>query len=181
MQAGVETLEALSEGLTDRDPRVHEARAEISKAEARLRKLQLRSLPWLDWAQGGAVFKANEPVSFEVGVAIDVPVTMWSAARTRAASQELAHAKLRLADAKAVAEQQLASQVRDAFAAQQRWEVENAHLASITEQATPMMALADPELQLELSARLDRARLRVLSALTKLVQELDELDGEAHR
>lgn len=177
----IPTVETLREGLAARDPNVSEAEAEIRRAQARLRRLQLSALPWLDWAQGGAVFKRDTPVSFEVGVAIDVPIYMWSAARTRAASQELSSAKLKLDDARQVAEQQLARRLRGAAAAKERWSVEKAHLDAITTHATPLLELADPLLKLELQSRLARAELRVLSALTDLVDALDRLDGEAHR
>ncbi len=175
------TIENLNEGLAGRDPDVREAEAEIRRSEARLRRLQLSALPWLDWAQGGAVFKRDTPVSFEVGVAIDVPIYMWSAARTRAASQDISAAKLQLTDARASAEQELARRLREAAAAKERWAVEKEHLDAVIEHVTPLLDVADPLLKLELQSRLARANLRVLSALIDLIDDLDRLNGEAHR
>ncbi|MCO4773600.1 MAG: TolC family protein [Deltaproteobacteria bacterium] len=175
------TREELLEGLEARDPRVREAEAEIARAEARLRRLQLRSLPWLDWAQGGAVFKAAQPVSFEVGVAVDVPVYMWSPARTRAASQELSSARLQRDEARKETEQRLASRLRSLEASRQRHAVERAHLEAIRATAEPLLDLADPLLELELQARMARASLRALNAFARVVEQLDRLDAEAHR
>ncbi len=173
--------DVLGAGLTERDPAVREAESEIARAQARLLRLQLGALPWFDWAQGGAIFKKDRPVSFEVGFAVDVPVYMWSAGRTRAASQELAAARLSRQEVEVGAQQRLARRVRAAHAARDRWQVETVHRDSITAQSEPLMALADAALQLELQARLTRAELRVLGAFIELVEQLDRLDDAAHR
>lgn len=179
--APLPAVEALGAGLTERDPAVREAESEIARSEARLLRLQLGALPWIDWAQGGAAFKKDRPTSFEVGFAVDVPIYMWSASRTRAASQELAAAKLSRQEVEEGAKQRLARRVRGAHAARDRWEVETAHQDAITAQSEPLMAVADPALQLELQARLVRAELRVLNAFIDLVEQLDRLDAAAHR
>jgi outer membrane protein TolC len=175
------TAARLLEGLTQRDPGVREAEAEILRAEARLHRLQLRSLPWLDWAQAGAVLRPDRPTSFQVGVALDVPIYYWSPARTRAASQELSGAKLRLREIEHRAEQRLARRVRAVGAARVGWLVEREHRDAVKEHATPMLAVADPLLKIELEARMERAEQRVLMAYIDLIQELDRLDGAAHR
>ncbi|MCP4872328.1 MAG: TolC family protein [Proteobacteria bacterium] len=180
-EAPLPAMDAMLDGLSNRNPRVREAEADIIRAEARLRRLQLRALPWLDWAQGGAVFRQDQPVSFEVGVAIDIPVYLWSPTRTQAAAQELAGAKLRMEEVEAAAERRLARRVRAAEAARERWTVETAHRDAVTEHATPLLELADPVLKIELEARIVRAQLRVLAAYTELVRELDRLDGASHR
>ena len=180
-QLPLPTLESLIDGAAARDPGVHEAQSEIRRAEARLRRQRLDALPWLDWAQAGASFKAQSPVAFEVGVAVDVPVYLWSSARTRAASQEVSGARLRLQEAELSTGRRLARRLRSAAAARERWVVEGDHLAAITAQAEPLMELADPAVQLELRARLVRAELRTLTALIELVRELDRLHAAAHR
>ncbi len=177
----VPTVESLSEGLTARNPDMREAESEIARAEARLRRAKLGALPWLDWAQGGAVFKKDQPTSFEIGFALDVPIYLWSPTRTRAASQEVAAAHLELKEVEQRAERRLARRVRATEAARQRWQVETEHRAAITAQADPLMELADPLLQLELQARLTRAELRVLSALIDLVDQVDRRDAAAHQ
>ncbi len=175
------TLAELVASAEARDPGVREADAEIARAEARLHRLQLRSLPWLDWAQGGAILKANRPTAFEVGVAVDIPVYMWGATRTRAASQEVASAKLTARDARTAAEQRLARRLRSVAAARERWEVERTHRDAVRGTAEPLIELADPLVAIELRARLLQAELRVLSAYAALVEELDRLDAEAAR
>ncbi len=179
--AEVPTVESLSEGLIARDPAMREAESEIARAEARLRRAKLGALPWLDWAQGGAVFKKDQPTSFEVGFALDVPIYLWSPTRTRAASQEVTAARLERKQVEMSAERRLARRVRAVDAARQRWQVETDHRAAITAQADPLMEFADPLLQLELQARLTRAELRVLSALRDLVEQVDRRDAAAHR
>ena len=175
------TAQALREGLETRDPDVREADAEIARAEARLRRDRLASLPWVDWAQGGAVFKRDRPTSFEIGLAIDVPIYLWSANRTREARHELASARLEREQTTAEVAQRLARRVRAAAAAAERWEVEKAHQTAVVENAVPLLEVADPLLKVELRARIARAELRVLLAYAELVAELDRRDAEAHR
>jgi len=179
--AEVPPLVSLMEGVRERNPAVREARAEIDRSKARLHRLQLGALPWLDWAQAGAVFKTDTTTSFEVGFAVDVPIYMWSPARTRAAAQELAGAKLQLREVEHSGEQRLARRARSASAARDRWLVETAHHAAISEHAEPLLELADPLVRIELEARMVRAELRVLAAYVDLVEELDRLAEEAHR
>lgn len=179
--AELPSMDAMLDGLAERNPDMRQAEAEIARSEARLRRVQLRSLPWLDWAQGGMVVRQNRPASFEVGFAVDVPIYQWSPIRTRAAAQELAGAKLRHREVAHAAEQSLARRVRATEAARERWMVEVAHRDAITEHAAPLLELADAVLKIELEARMVRAELRVLSAFVELVGELDRLDGEARR
>ena len=156
---------------------VREANAEIARAEARLRRQQLDALPWLDWVQGGAAFQADSPVAFDVTVAIDVPIYLWSPARTRAAARDLQSAKLRLSAIERSTSDQLARRHRRAQAAQERWRVEQAHRDAIIAEATPLLELADPVLKLELRARIARSELRVLLATVELLEELDRLEA----
>ncbi len=168
-----------AEDSSEPSPEVQEAEAEVDRAEARLRRGRLRSLPWLDWVQGGAVFRPDGRVGFDVGVAIDLPIYMGSPARTRAAAQELSSAELQLDAVRRSTQQRRDRRRRLAAAARQRWVVETVHLASINEHAEPLMELADPVLHIELSARVVRAELRVLSAFAKLVDERDRAEAAA--
>jgi outer membrane protein TolC len=171
----------LEAGLSDRDPDVREAEAEVARAEARLRRTRLGGLPWLDWAEGGAVFSPDRPVAFEVGVALDVPIYLWSPARTRVAFEDLSAARLEREEVERAAELRLARHVRSAAAARERWRVETEHRDAIAAQTAPLMELADPVLRTELAGRVARAELRVRGAFIDLVEEADRLDDAAHR
>ncbi len=181
VEAGLPALDELAAGVEERSPRLREAEAEITRAEARLRRLQLRSLPWIDWAQGGLVHRADRPLNVEVGIGIDIPIYLWSPARTRAAAHELAGAKLSLAAAEHAVAAQVARRHRDAEAARERWLVERAHHEAVAEQAAPLLEVADPVLRTELEARLARAELRALLAFVELVEEVDRLEAAAGR
>ena len=181
LEAALPDVDALLDGMSERDPQVREAEAEIARAEARLQRLKLRALPWLDWAQAGASFEKENPVSFDVSIAIDVPIYRWGAARTKAASQELTRARLDLSEARSRTEKQLAARLRSLEAARQRWEVEKEHEAAVKSTVEPLLELADALLKIELESRLRRAELRVLSALAEMVEQLDRLDAEAFR
>lgn len=181
LEAALPDVDALLDGMSERDPQVREAEAEIARAEARLERLKLRALPWLDWAQAGASFEKENPVSFDVSIAIDVPIYRWGAARTKAASQELTRARLDLSEARSRTEKQLAARLRSLEAARQRWEVEKEHEAAVRSTVEPLLELADALMKIELESRLRRAELRVLSALAEMVEQLDRLDAEAFR
>jgi len=154
-----------------------EATAEVARAEARLQRKRLDALPWIDWLQGGATFQDDAPVSFDVGLAIDVPIYLWSPARTRAAAQEVESARLELSALERANTDLLDRRRRAAVAAQERWRVEQAHRDAVTTEAQRLVELAEPILQLELQARIARAELRVLLALTDLSKRLDRLEA----
>ncbi len=181
LEAALPDVDALLEGMSERDPRVREAEAEIARAEARLERLKLSALPWLDWAQAGASFENDTPVSFDVSIAIDVPIYRWGAARTKAASQELARAHLDFNEARSRTEKQLAARLGSLEAARQRWQVEKEHEAAVKSTVEPLLELSDALLKIELESRLRRAELRVLNAFAEMVEQLDRLDAEAFR
>ncbi len=159
----------------ERAPRLAEARAEIDRAAARLSRLQLQVLPWLDWLEAGVVDSASKAAEIQLGVAIDVPIYQWSPDRTRAASRELAGAKLRLEEVEERVAERARRQRRDVTEARDRLAVARAHLQAIEEAAGPLVPLADAVLRVELEARILRARLRERRAVTQLVAELDRL------
>jgi outer membrane protein TolC len=160
-------------------PDVLAADAEVARSRARLHRDQLRSLPWLDWVQGGVLFRPDGRVGFDVGIAVDIPVYFWSPARTRAARQEYSAAQLEREQMTARDAQRQARRLRLAQAAHERWQVETAHRDAVQGQAEPLLELAEPVLRVELASRMLAAELRVLAALVELVDELDRLDEPA--
>jgi len=158
--------------------RLAEARAQVERSEARLARQRFQSIPWIDWAQGGAVFQSGRETSFEVGVAIDVPTYHWSRTRTREARHELARSRLRLAAAERSEREAMVERLRSAEAARGRWQVERTHRSAIEVQAGPLREGADPLLAVELKARLVRANLRELLALAEVIVELEKLAAE---
>lgn len=180
-EAPVPTIDGLLEGLLDRESAVAEADADLLRAEAQLQRERLRSLPWLDWVQGGVVTGPNSEPNFEVGVAIDVPIYYWSAARTREALRDLQSARIRTEEVRERARDGVVRRLRDVEARRERWLVEQRHRQVLREQAAPLMELADPVLKIELEARLVRADLRVQLALADLVVELNRLEAASAR
>lgn len=174
-EAVMPTEEELLAGLLAGTPRVEEALAQVERSEARLARQRFQSLPWLDWAQGGAVFRSGRAPTFEVGIAIDVPTYHWSGARTREARHELARSKLELANAERIAREDVIEQLRSLAAATERWQVERTHHAAVSALAAPLLEVADPLLVVELEARLVRAELRELLALAEVMIERERL------
>ena len=168
-------------GLMEREPAVAEADADLRRAEAQLRREQLRSLPWLDWMQAGVATGPNSSPSFEVGVAVDVPIYYWSPTRTRGALRDVQAARIRTEDVRERAREGVVRRVRQVEARRERWLVERRHRDVLAENAGPLMAVADPLLRIELEARLTRADLRVQMALADLVVELNRLEAAAAR
>jgi outer membrane protein TolC len=181
-EAPLPTPEELLDGLLDRDPAVAEADADVARSEAQLQRERLRSLPWLDWLQGGLV---SEPIqqqtSFEIGVAVDIPIYQWSPARTREAAQDVEASRVRADDVRARVGESVVRRLRSATATRERWLVERRHRDTLVEQSAPLLELADPLLKIELEARLARAELRVQLALADLILDLDQLEAAAVR
>jgi outer membrane protein TolC len=169
--------EDVMSGLPERSEAIAQADADIERATQRLLRVKLRGLPWLDWFQGGVVFKPGERPSFEVGGAIDVPFTLWGPARSREAELEVEAATIRREAVQRRVEAGAQDKLRDAVAARERWLVERAHQQSLESHAAPILDLADPLLKLQLQARLVRAELRLKLALITLIQRLDQLDS----
>jgi len=174
------TEETLLDGLMDRSPAARQAHAQIARSEARLDRLRLRSVPWLDWVQGGTVLRPGRGPSFEVGIALDVPMYHWSADRTRAARSELSRARLELDEVRRSSHHAVVRRLRSARAARKRWNVEQTHLKALTDRSAPLLEVADPLLQVDLAARLARAELRALLALVDLLGQIDRLNARAH-
>jgi outer membrane protein TolC len=168
-------------GLLEREPSVREADADLRRAEAQLRREQLRSLPWLDWMQAGVVTSPFDEPSFEVGVAVDVPIYYWSPARTRGALRDVQAARIRTEDVRARAVEGVTRRLRQAEARRERWLVERRHRDVLAENAEPLIELADPLLKIELEARMTRADLRVQLSLADLIVELNRLEAAAAR
>ena len=179
-EAPLPSEDDLLNGLMQRSPEARRAEAQIERSEARLHRLRLRSVPWLDWVQGGTVIRPGRDPSFEVGVAVDVPMYHWSAARTRAARSELSRARLELEDVRRASAHTVVRRLRSAAAARERWMVEEKHLSALQSRSAPLLEVADPLLQVDLAARVTRARLRAVLALVELVQQLDRLHAQAH-
>ena len=173
--APLPTEEALVAAALAESPRLAGARAEIDRAAARLERLQLQVLPWLDWLEAGVVDSVGQPLELQLGVAIDVPVYQWSPVRTRAASRELSGAKLRVAEIEERIAEATRRQLREVQEARERLDVARAHLAAIETAARPLMPVADALLRVELRARMLRAQLRELRAVAQLVEALDRL------
>jgi len=178
-EAPLPTVDALLEGLLERDPAVAEADADLRRAEAQLRRERLRGLPWLDWVQTGVEYGPRLGPMMEVGVAIDVPIYYWTPARTREVRRDLEASRIRTEEVRTRARETVVRRLRRAEARKERWLVERRHRDVLAEQAAPMMELADPLLKLDLEARMVRAELRVQLALADLIVELNRLEAAA--
>ena len=157
------------------------ARADIERAAQRLVRVKLRALPWLDWFQGGVVFKSGNRPRFEVGAAIDIPIQQWGNQRYREAELDLTAARIRLEAVQRRHDAQLADRLQEAGAARERWLVEREHHQALQDHATPVLPLANPLLKLQLQGRLARAELRQQLALITYIQRLDRLDSTRER
>jgi outer membrane protein TolC len=167
-----------------------EPRARVARAQARLRRRQLRDVPWFDWFQAGAVFgfanpslgqQPPPPTRFEVGLSLDLPIYRWGKGSTRDDRYAVQAAQAAVEDALRQFEDRAVRQLREAEAARQRFEVERDHRRRLQERAEPLRAAASRRIVLELDARLARAERREWESLVDYFVQLDQLEASRTR